>query len=177
MSSRLLLPAGFLVVTVVLIGAACSTEPNGSKSSSTQSSAPLSNPRLLAADLPLLPPLTGAVRPLAMLRTAFEFAARHPEVMHYVPCFCGCERMGHSNNHDCFVSSRNPAGNVTGWEPHGVICEICIDVANQTAQMFNSGAPISAIREAIEKKYADRSAAGLHTPTSAAPKRGGTSQH
>jgi hypothetical protein len=85
--------------------------------------------------------------------------------------------MGHSNNHDCFVASRNKSGNVAEWEPHGVICEVCIDVANQTAQMFNSGAPIAAIREAIEKKYAERTAAGLHTPTSPAPKRGGTSQH
>jgi hypothetical protein len=113
---------------------------------------------------------------LSTVRTAFEFAARHPEVMKFVPCFCGCEQGGHKDNHDCFVSTRNAAGAVTSWQPHGVICEICMDVATQAWQMHNSGATVTAIREAIEKKYADRTASGLHTPTPL-PKRGGKSHH
>jgi hypothetical protein len=53
------------------------------------------------------------------VRAAFEFAARHPEVLEYVPCFCGCERQGHKGNDDCFVRSRDREGNVE-WEPHGL---------------------------------------------------------
>src|SRR5688572_33320703 len=49
--------------------------------------APASDPRFLAADLPLLPiGVDRGVMPLPVIRTAYEFAARHPEVMKYVPC-------------------------------------------------------------------------------------------
>ena len=109
-------------------------------------------------------------------QVAQRIAAEHPEVMKFVPCFCGCERGGHKDNHDCFVSSRSAAGAVTGWEPHGIVCEICLDVATQAWQMNNSGASVSAIREAIEKKYASRTAEGLHTPTPL-PKKGGKSHY
>ena len=128
------------------------------------------NPRFLAADLPLLPMgVDQAIRPLNVMRATFEFAARHPEVMKYIPCFCGCNRGGHKDNHDCFVSGRDAAGKVTSWEPHALECQVCVEVAHQTLQMYNSGATVFAIREAIEKKYAG---APNHTPTPM-PKRGG----
>jgi hypothetical protein len=44
-----------------------------------------------------------------------------------------------------------------------------VDVAYQAMQMHNSGASVSAIRDAIEKKY---EGAPNHTPTPM-PKRGG----
>ena len=44
-----------------------------------------------------------------VITAAYQFAAEHPEVLSYVPCFCGCENAGHGGNHDCFVSSRNAA--------------------------------------------------------------------
>ena len=36
---------------------------------------------------------------------AYLFAAKHPEVLQYMPCYCGCEhpRSAHQNNYDCFV--------------------------------------------------------------------------
>jgi hypothetical protein len=36
---------------------------------------------------------------------AYVFAAKHPEVLRYMPCFCGCEaeRFQHESNYDCFV--------------------------------------------------------------------------
>lgn len=115
--------------------------------------------RQIAADLPLLPiGVDHAVRPPEMVRAAYEFAARHPEVLNYIPCFCGCERMGHRGNTDCFVGSRDANGRVTEWETHALGCEICLDVATESMQMHNSGASTSAIRAAIDKKYADRGA-------------------
>jgi hypothetical protein len=85
----------------------------------------------------------------------------------YVPCFCGCERGGHRGNEDCFVTGRDKNGDVTQWEPHGLDCAVCIDVATQARQMFTSGASISDIRSAVEKKYAGFS--GGHTPTPQPP--------
>lgn len=93
----------------------------------------------------------------AVVTAAFEFAAEHPEVAGYVPCFCGCQAGGHSNNADCFVKSRAENGDVTEWEEHGVECAVCIDVATRSRQMNNSGASVTAIRAAIEKEFTNPS--------------------
>ena len=102
-------------------------------------------------------------RPMETVKAVYKFAAEHPEVLSYVPCFCGCERGGHKGNDDCFVKSRNAQGDVTEWEPHGLDCAVCLDVANEAMQMTNSGASVRDIRTAIEGKY-NRPGAG-HTPT------------
>jgi hypothetical protein len=80
-----------------------------------------SAPKKAAAAGPLPPiPFQGypAPRPHQVVQSVYEFAARHPEVLQYVPCYCGCEQHGHVGNDDCFVRSRDSAGRVT-WEPHG----------------------------------------------------------
>ncbi len=70
-----------------------------------------------------LPPLPydgyGSPRPMAITHAVYEFAARHPEVLQYVPCYCGCERNGHTGNESCFVKSRAASGQVTAWDSHG----------------------------------------------------------
>lgn len=73
------------------------------------------------ADLPPLPfdPEPPA-RPMEVVRSAYKFAAEHPEVLSYVPCYCGCERAGHRGNEDCFVARRDEKGDVVEWEPHGM---------------------------------------------------------
>jgi hypothetical protein len=72
----------------------------------------------------VLPPLPleygPPARPTEVVRAVYTFAAEHPEVLAYVPCYCGCEREGHRGNDDCFVKARNAKGDVTEWDPHGV---------------------------------------------------------
>ncbi len=35
---------------------------------------------------------------------AYQFAVAHPDVLDYVPCYCGCyEEAGHESNTNCFV--------------------------------------------------------------------------
>src|SRR4051812_12534810 len=49
----------------------------------------------LPDDLPPLPVTPFPVaRPPEIVRAVFTFAARHPEVLSKVPCFCGCENRG-----------------------------------------------------------------------------------
>jgi hypothetical protein len=114
-----------------------------------------------------LPPLPfqayAPPRPMETVKAVYRFAAEHPEVLSYVPCFCGCERGGHKGNDDCFVKSRNAQGDVTEWEPHGLDCAVCLDVANEAMQMTRSGASVRDIRAAIEAKW-NRPGSG-HTPT------------
>lgn len=54
-----------------------------------------------------------------VVKATYEFAARRPDVLQYVPCFCGCERSGHVGNDDCFVKSRDASGKPT-WDLHGM---------------------------------------------------------
>jgi hypothetical protein len=93
-------------------------------------------------------------RPAQVVTDAFEFAAEHPEVLSYVPCFCGCQNSGHRGNEDCFVRSRDANGDVTEWEEHGLECAVCIDVATRARQMYASGASVSDIRTAVVKEFA-----------------------
>jgi hypothetical protein len=118
-----------------------------------------------------LPPLPfqayAPPRPAEVVRAAYRFAAEHPEILSYVPCFCGCERAGHHGNEDCFVKGRNEQGDVVEWDPHGLDCAVCLDVANESMQMHRSGASVRDIRSAIEKKWS-RPGSG-HTPTPPPP--------
>ena len=102
-----------------------------------------------------------------IVRAAYQFAAEHPEILSYVPCFCGCERAGHRGNEDCFVKTRNVQGDVTEWDPHGLDCAVCLDVANQAMQMHRSGASVRDIRAAVEKKWSSPTSG--HTPTPPPP--------
>jgi hypothetical protein len=58
-------------------------------------------------------------RPAVAVQAAYEFAARHPEVLGQLPCFCGCDKLGHRSNHDCFVAARDAGERVT-WDAHGM---------------------------------------------------------
>jgi hypothetical protein len=121
-------------------------------------------------NLPPLPTQAYAPpRPPDVVRAAYLFAAEHPEILSYVPCFCGCERGGHRGNEDCFVAARNDKGDVTAWEPHGLECTVCIDVATEARQMYTSGASVRDIRAAVEQKWAGFN--GGHTPTPQPPSK------
>ena len=58
-------------------------------------------------------------RPIDIARAVYDFAAQHPEVLKYVPCYCGCENEGHGDNESCFVKRRDAKGNVLAWDMHG----------------------------------------------------------
>ena len=125
-------------------------------------------PAKTAASQAPLPPLNTAgyalARPLAVTRAAYEFAARHPEVSRFVPCYCGCEADGHRNNEMCFVGRRDAAGNVVEWDTHGFGCATCVDVARESMQLYNSGADPASIRAAIERKWTPQYTTKTPTP-------------
>ena len=105
-------------------------------------------------------------RPMEVLRDAHVFTADHPEVASYVPCYCGCGNAGHKNNADCFVKRRQTDGRVAEWEPHGVSCAVCIDIAVDSMKMYNSGASVTSIRKKVQADYRPRFAT-TETPTPA----------
>ena len=44
----------------------------------------------------------------------YVFAAKHPEVLEYIPCYCGCEDESppHISAYDCFVDAIDRSGPV-----------------------------------------------------------------
>lgn len=104
-------------------------------------------------------------RPDDVIRATYKFAAEHPEVLSYMPCFCGCQDFGHGSNEDCFVKARARNGDVTAWEEHGIVCAMCLAVAEQSMHMAAAGASLKDIRAEVEQKYGHIT--GTRTPTPA----------
>ncbi len=119
--------------------------------------------RLPAVDPRLLP------RPPEVIQAAYRYAAEHPEVLRYVPCFCGCNEMGHRSSEDCFVKRRSKNGTVTEWNEHGIACAMCIAVAERAKTMCEAGASMTEVRADIEKRYGHIT--GLRTDTPLPPKK------
>lgn len=97
--------------------------------------------------------LTGIpARPFDRIRAAYAFAARRPDVMQSLPCFCGCARQGHRSNEACYVKGRSATGEPR-WTDHAITCGMCIDITDDAIIMTNKQQSADAIRQAIETKY------------------------
>jgi Protein of unknown function with PCYCGC motif len=177
-------PAGQAVSASASSPSAAATSSPGQQAAATSSSG--ADPKAIAraeaaarlgphkqAKLPPVPFQVGYAPPrsTAVVTAAYEFAAEHPEVLSYVPCFCGCQRAGHQGNADCFVKSRAENGDVIQWDEHGVDCAICLDVATRSRQMYSSGASVRDIRAAIDKEFGSLYPTGekMATPHPPAP--------
>ena len=159
--------AGLALVASVAITAQVSTP----KAASTTPKASTPAPAPVRKMTPPLPNVGFApVRPMDVVRATYDFAAQHPEVLKFVPCYCGCGSQGHSANESCFVARRDPKGNVLEWDTHGFGCAVCVDVAREAMQLYSSGADVVSIRAAIERKWTPGNAAGK-TPTPYPPKK------
>ena len=156
--------AGLALVTTVALAAQAS---KGSTASAKGGGGPIA----VRKTAPPLPAMGFApVRPMNIVRATYDFAAQHPEILKYVPCYCGCGADGHKANESCFVAKRDPQGNVLEWDTHGFGCAICVDVAREAMQLYSSGADVHSIRAAIEKRWTPGNAAGK-TPTPFPPKK------
>ena len=93
--------AGLALVTTIVV-AAQTTTPKTSRpqdpKTSTTAKAP-SGPVRVPVSTPPLPSVGFApVRPMDVVRATYDFAAQHPEILKYVPCYCGCGEQGHKAN-------------------------------------------------------------------------------
>lgn len=160
--------AGVTLVTTIVAAGQSTPKATSAQSPKTATKA-ASGPVRTRLSTPPLPTVGFApVRPMDIVRATYDFAAQHPEILKYVPCYCGCGEQGHKANESCFVARRDPKGNVLEWDTHGFGCTICVDVARESMQLYNSGADVVAIRAAIERRWAPGNAGG-RTPTPAPP--------
>jgi hypothetical protein len=52
------------------------------------------------------------------IEEVYHYAANNSDTLQYIPCFCGCEHVGHRSNADCYVAERFPDGRIT-FTSHG----------------------------------------------------------
>ena len=86
---------------------------------------------------------------------AYQFALDRPDVMLWMPCYCGCGgHSGHRNARDCFVKATSSSGNIQ-LEEHGSACDVCVDIAVLARQMTLAGRPLTEIRTAVDQEFSD----------------------
>src|SRR5205814_462943 len=44
------------------------------------------------------------------VQDAYRFALANPDVLKYIPCYCGCVNQGMTSNHDCYVKESRTDG-------------------------------------------------------------------
>lgn len=49
------------------------------------------------------------------VQEAYRFALANPDLLKQIPCFCGCNALGHQNNFECYVDS---AGQPVKFDNH-----------------------------------------------------------
>lgn len=95
-------------------------------------------------------------------QNAYSFALTRPDVLQWLPCYCGCGGMGHRSNLDCFFKQREVAGEFT-YEEHASYCDICVKTANMAQQMLLDGKTMLEIRTAVDATFGG-GAPGTDTP-------------
>lgn len=105
----------------------------------------------------------------AQVKQAYLYAAEHPEVLQYIPCYCGCgsaaHNGGHSDNERCYVVERLADGAMV-FEPHGSQCGTCVGITLDTKSWLVSGMTLKEVRARIDQKWAGT---GPATPTKLPP--------
>jgi hypothetical protein len=92
---------------------------------------------------------------------AYAFALARPDVLQWLPCYCGCGAMGHGSNLDCFFQRRD-TGSIA-WEEHASFCDICVETANMASTMLREGRSMTQIRAAVDATFGG-TAPGTDTP-------------
>ncbi|MBI3242808.1 MAG: hypothetical protein HYZ49_10995 [Chloroflexi bacterium] len=86
-------------------------------------------------------------------RQAYQFAVANPDVMQHIPCYCGCDNLGHTNNYVCYVAGVDAAG-IIKFDSHAIGCPICVDITQDAMKMLRQGKSTAEIKTYIDTMYA-----------------------
>jgi hypothetical protein len=87
----------------------------------------------------------------ATAEQAYAYALANPEILQWIPCYCGCGAMGHRSNLDCYIKPTGDGSIV--FEEHASYCQICAEITLRTKQLIESGATIRQARTAIDAEF------------------------
>lgn len=139
---------GPFLLLVVLGAAGCAGGGStGMQAASTPAASPI---ELSLASLSAMPGFVQEAPP--SVQEAYRFAVANPEVMHKIPCYCGCGAMGHQDNLGCYVKEFRPDGSIE-FDNHATGCSICVDITQDVMRLRRQGQDLKTIRTYIDKQY------------------------
>jgi predicted small secreted protein len=86
------------------------------------------------------------------VREAYQFASINPDIMKDIPCYCGCGKVGHTSNYDCYVSNIDDKGVIT-FDNHALGCSICVDITQDVMRMLRDGKSPQDARVYVDATY------------------------
>ncbi|HEY6057855.1 MAG TPA: PCYCGC motif-containing (lipo)protein [Candidatus Limnocylindrales bacterium] len=87
----------------------------------------------------------------AATEEAYAYAMQAPQILQWMPCYCGCGGMGHGSNLDCYLK---PTPGEVVFEEHASYCDICVQITLRTKQLIAQGASLGDARAAIDSEFA-----------------------
>jgi hypothetical protein len=81
----------------------------------------------------------------ARTQEAYAYALARPDVIDWMPCYCGCVAMDHRNNADCYIKPRAEGAQVV-FDEHASYCQICVDITLMAKSMTAEGKSLLQIR-------------------------------
>jgi len=115
--------------------------------SSASPSQPTQMPSMALADMP-----DYVQSAAASVQEAYQFAITNPHALETVPCYCGCGKMGHKNNLDCYVTSTAGNGKIT-FDNHAAYCGVCSDITHDVMRLQQAEITPTKIRAYIDAQY------------------------
>jgi len=94
---------------------------------------------------------------------AYAFALARPDVLQWLPCYCGCTGIPHRSNLDCYFQRREVRGTYS-YEEHASFCDICVKTANLASDMLLEGKTMVQIRGAVDSTFGGGAVPGTDTP-------------
>lgn len=93
---------------------------------------------------------------------AYAFALASPEIVRWMPCYCGCGAMDHRSNLDCYFK-KGVVGDKAVYEEHASYCDICVDITLKAKQLSASGLSPTMIRQVVDETFGGSGAPGTDT--------------
>lgn len=87
-----------------------------------------------------------------VVQQAYQYAAANPEIIKQVPCYCGCDDIGHTSNYSCYVSGVDANGQIT-YDSHALGCSLCVDITQDAMRLSKQGEAPPEIKTYIDQTY------------------------
>jgi hypothetical protein len=87
------------------------------------------------------------------VQEAYQFAVANPETLAEIPCYCGCQALGHKSNYDCYVAGQD-AGGAVMFDAHALACQMCVDITQDTMRLLREGRSVPEVYKHVNRTYA-----------------------
>lgn len=87
-----------------------------------------------------------------IVQQAYQYAAANPDLMKQIPCYCGCDDIGHTSNYSCYVSGADANGRIS-YDSHALGCSLCVDITQDVMRLSKQGKAGLEIKTYIDQTY------------------------